>query len=113
MLGARGSSWAFSSCGECPGAPLCPAMGALTVVASLVAQKRLWGTEVSAVTTWGLSHYVSGIQSTGSVVVTWTQVLPSMWDLPGPGMQSLSSTVASECLTPEPPGKPRLGFDKE
>ena len=35
-------------------------------------------------------------------------LLPSTWDLPGPGIEPLSPALAGGFLTTEPPGKPQI-----
>ena len=37
---------------------------------------------------------------------TWALLLHNMWDLPGPGVEPLSPTLAGRFFTTEPPGKP-------
>ena len=37
---------------------------------------------------------------------SWTQLFCGMWDLPGPGLESMSSALAGGFLTTVPPGKP-------
>ena len=39
---------------------------------------------------------------------TWAQLLRSMWDLPGPGMEPMSPALPGGFLTTVPPGKSRL-----
>ena len=38
------------------------------------------------------------------------QLLRSMWDLPGPGLEPMSPALAGGLLTTAPPGKPSLWF---
>ena len=47
-----------------------------------------------------------GLQNTGSGVGARAQLLSSMWDLPGPGMEPKSPALADRFFTTEPPGKP-------
>ena len=49
---------------------------------------------------WALEHRLS---SRGS----WAQLLRGMRDLPGPGLEPASPTLAGGLLTIAPPGKPR------
>ena len=39
---------------------------------------------------------------------TWAQLLHSMWDLPGPGLEPVSPALAGGFLTTVPPGKPHI-----
>ena len=87
MLGLRFCVRAFSSCGE--RGPLFIAMrGPLTIAASLVAEHKLQ------------THRLSRCGS-------WAQLLRSMWDLPGPGLEPVSPALAGRFSTTAPPGKPR------
>ena len=52
---------------------------------------------------WALQHRLS---SCGS----WAQLLRSMWDLPGSGIERASSALAGRFFTTEPPGKPKETF---
>ena len=86
VLGLRFCARAFSSCGKW--GPLFIAVhGSLTIAASLVTEHRLQTRRLS---------------SCGS----WTQLLRGMWDLPGPGLEPVSSALAGRFLTTAPPGKP-------
>ena len=86
MLGLRFCARAFSSCGE--RGPLFIAVhGPLTIVASLVAEHRLQTRRLS---------------SCGSRA----QLLRSMWDLPRPGFEPVSSALAGRLSTTAPSGKP-------
>ena len=49
----------------------------------------------------------SGLWSTGSVSVV-AQLLCSLWDLPGSGIEPVSPALAGRLFTTEPPGKPLL-----
>ena len=40
----------------------------------------------------------------------WAQLLCSMWDLPGPGIEPMSPALAGRFLTTAPPGKPRTNI---
>ena len=80
-LGLRFCAKAFSSCGK--RGPLFIAVhGPLTIVASLVAERRL--------------------SSCGSRA----QLLHGMWDLPRPGLKPMSPALAGRCSTTAPPGMP-------
>ena len=86
MLGLRFCARAFSSCGKW--GPLFIAVhGPLTIAAFLVAEHRLQTRRLS---------------NCGSRA----QLLLGMWDLPGPGLESVSPALASGFLTTAPPGKP-------
>ena len=69
----------------------------LTVAASPAAQHRLkgiWPSAAAARGFWALEHRLKGCGP-------WTQTLHSMGDLPGPGIEPMSPTLAYM-----PPGKP-------
>ena len=93
VLGLRCYAWAFSSCGEW-GLLFVAVHGLLIGVASLVAERGLQGARSSVVVARRLS-------SCGS----WAQLLHGMWDFPGPGLESMSPTLAGGFLTTAPPGK--------
>ena len=40
----------------------------------------------------------------------WALLLGSMWNLPRPGMEPISSILAGRFLTTEPPGKPNINI---
>ena len=41
----------------------------------------------------------------------WAELLPGMWDLPGPGLEPVSPALAGGFLTTASPGKsPRISF---
>ena len=42
----------------------------------------------------------------------WTQLLLSIWDLPGSGMEPVSPALAHEFFTTELPGKPNGGLER-
>ena len=86
VLGPRFCVRAFSSCGK--RWPLfIAAHGPLTTAASLVADHRLQTRRLS---------------NCGSRA----QLLCSMWDLPRPGIEPVSSALAGRLSTTAPPGKP-------
>ena len=88
MLGFRFCAQAFSSCDE--RGPLFIAVhGPLTIAASLVAEHRL---------------QMHRLSSCGSQ----TQLLHGMWDLPRPGLKSMSPALAGGFSTTAPPGKPQV-----
>ena len=53
---------------------------------------------------WASVVAAHGLSSCGS----WAQLLLSMWDLPGSGLESVSPALAGGFLTTAPPGKPYL-----
>ena len=50
-----------------------------------------------ALSAWALEH-------------EWAQLLQSMLDLPGPGVESVSPTLAGRFLTTEPPEEPHQEY---
>ena len=69
------------------------------------------GTRASVVVACGLSSCGSRalehrLRSCGARA----QLLRSMWDLPGPGLEPVSPALAGRFLTTAPPGKPRFMF---
>ena len=77
---------AFSSCGK-RGPLFIAVRGPLTITASLIVEHRLQTRRLS---------------SCGSRA----QLLRSMWDLPRPGLEPVSPTLAGRFSTTAPPGKP-------
>ena len=63
---------------------------------------------------WSTGSRCTGFSSCGSRALehrlsscgTWAQLLHSMWDLPGPGLEPVSLALAGGFLTTAPPGKP-------
>ena len=92
VLGLRFCARAFSSYGK-QGPLFIAVSGPLTIVASLVAEHRLQTCRLS---------------NCGSRA----QLLCSMWDLPRPGLEPISSALAGRFSATEPPGKPCF-FDIE
>ena len=85
VLGLRFCARAFSSC--CKRGPLFIVVcGPLTIVASLVAEHKLQTRRLSSCGTWAL-------------------LLHGMWDLPRPGLKSVSPAMAGRFSTTAPPGK--------
>ena len=91
MLGLRFCARAFSSCSE-RGPLFIAVRGPLTIAASLAAEHRLQTRRLS---------------SCGSQA----QLLRGMWDLPGPGLEPMSPTLAGGFATTAPPGKPDTVFN--
>ena len=85
-LGLCCCAWAFSSCDEW-GLLFIAMHGLLIAVASLVAEHGL---------------QARGLSSCG----TQAQLLYGMWDLPGPGLEPISPSLAGRFLITGPPGKP-------
>ena len=86
MLGLHFCARAFSSCGK-RGPLFIAVRGPLTIAASLVAEHRLQMGRLSS-------------------CVSRAQLLRGMWDLPRPGLEPVSPTLAGRLSTTAPPGKP-------
>ena len=92
VLGLHFCARALSSCGKW--GPLFIAVrGPLTIAVSLAAEHRLQTLRPS---------------NCGSRA----QLLRSMWDLPGPGLEPVSPALAGRFSTTAPPGKPRSPVSK-
>ena len=72
-------------------APLVSVHGLLALVASLAAERGSRAQRLSSCS-------------------AWAQLLRSMWDLPGPGMELIFPTLAGGFLTTGPPGKSLFTF---
>ena len=101
----------------------------LSLVAASGGHSLLWCTGFSP--QWPLLLRSTGSQRAGSVVVAHglsscgtrdperrlsscgalAQLLPGMWDLPGPGPEPMSPALAGGFLTTVPPGKPKTFLD--
>ena len=90
MLGLRFCARAFSSCGKW-GPLFITVSGPLTVAASPIAEHRLQTRRLS---------------SCGSRA----QLLRSMWDLPRPGLEPVSTALAGRFSTTAPPGNPKAEY---
>ena len=88
VLSLRFCARAFSSCGK-RGPLFIAVCRPLTIAAPLVAEHRLQ--------TRRLSNYGSR-----------AQLLRGMWDLPRPGLETMSPALAGRFSTTAPPGKPCL-----
>ena len=96
----------FSSCSE-QGLLFVVVFGLLIAVASLVAEhglqahglQQLWH---AGSVSCGSQALEDRLSSCGARV----QLLRSMWDLPGPGLEPMSPALAGGFSTTEPPGKP-------
>ena len=86
VLGLRFCARAFSSCGK-RGPLFIAVRGPLTIAASPVAEHRL---QTRRLSTCG----------------SRAQLLRGMWDLPRPGLESVSPALAGRFSTTAPPGKP-------
>ena len=123
-LGLHCCAWASSSCGEwgysslrCVGFslwwPLVAEHGLQTHglqqlrhVASVVAARGPQGTWASVVAAHGLSNCgLRALEHRLSSCGAWTELLCGMWDLPGPGIESVSPALAGGFLTTAMPGK--------
>ena len=111
VLGLHCCRPAFSSGGK-QGLSLVGVLGFLIAVAPLVVEQgrqscgpsEAVACGFSGCGSWALEHRLG---SCG----TRTSVLCSMWDLPGPGIEPMSSTSAGGFLTTGPPGKSyRIAF---
>ena len=90
VLSLRFCARAFSSCGK-RGPLFTMVRRPLTIVASLVAEHRLQTCRLS---------------NCGSR----PQLLHGMWDLPRPGLEPMSPTLAGRFSTTAPPRKPKSTF---
>ena len=112
-LGLRFFAQAFSSCGE-RGLLFVVVCGLLIAVASLCCRAWALGAQASVVVARGLQQlWHVGFSSCGSWALecrlsscgAQAQLLHSMWDLPGPGLEPMSPALAGRFLTTVPPGK--------
>ena len=63
---------------------------------------------------WALGARASVVLKRGlSSCATLAQLLRSMWDLPGPGLEPMSPALAGGFLTTAPPGKSLNGVLKD
>ena len=92
------------------GATLVPVCRLFTVVASHVAEHRLEGTWASQL--WRVAQWLRLSGSTAQAQQLWHMGLGAlrMWDLPGPGVEPVSSALAGGFFTTEPPGKPSINI---
>ena len=79
-------------------------LGLLIVVAPLVAEHGLSGTQLWVAAAGGSVVAAPSLQSTGSMV--GAHGFSSSPHLPGPGIQSASPAFGRWSFTTEPPGKP-------
>ena len=75
----------------CAGSPLPRGSFSLAVASPCrdlsLAKRGLWGMQASAAVARGLGTFSSLSLGPGSVIVAQTQLLWSVWDLPGPAME--------------------------
>ena len=76
----------------------------LIAAASFVAEHRALGTRASVIVAHRLSSCGSQAVECSSCG-TRALLLRSMWDLPGPGLESMSPALSGRFLTAAPPGK--------
>ena len=71
------------------------------------------GTQASVVVAQGLSSCGSrALERRLSSCGVQAELLCGMWDLPGPGLEPVSTALAGGVLTSAPPGKPHKTFLK-
>ena len=108
VLGLRCFTWAFSNCGE-RGLLFLAVCGLLIAVASLVEEHRLYVHRLQQLWLESSRAQAQQLWHTGLVAPrscgTRAQLLRSMWDLPGPGLEPVSPALAGGFLTTAPPGK--------
>ena len=108
-LGLRPCARAFSSCGEW--GLILVAVHRLLIAVASCCRARALGTQASVVVAHGLSSCGSwALEHRLSSCGTRAQLLHSMWDLPGPGLEPTSPALAGGFLITAPPGKSRNSF---
>ena len=111
-LGLCCCAWAFFSCSEC-GLLFIAVHGLLFRVPSLVAEHGLQAHGLQQLWHVGSVVVARGLSSCGSRALerrlsscgTRAQLLRGMWDLPRPGLEPVSPTLAGGSLATVPPGK--------
>ena len=104
-LGLRCCLRAFSSCSE-QGLLFVVVRRLLTAVASLVAEHGLQAHGLQQLQHTGFSSCgLRALEHRLSSCGTRAQLLRGVWDLPGPGHESVSPALAGGFLTTVPPGK--------
>ena len=104
-LGLRCCAWAFSSCGE-RGLHFIAVHRLLIAVASHCRARAL-GARASVDVARGLSSCgLRALESRFNSCGACAELLRSMWDLPGPGIEPVSPALAGRFLTIAPAGKP-------
>ena len=101
----------FSSCREIGDDSLVVVCGLLIVVASLVRQHGLQGTQASVAVAHGLSSCISlALEHRLGSWGTWVQLLHGTWNFPEPGIEPMSPTLPGSLPTMESPWKPHTLF---
>ena len=107
IFGCGSSLWCTAS--HCSGFSRCGAQALGTWQVSVGAARRLSSCGMQALERTGLSSCGSrAIECRLSSCGSWTLLLRSMWDLPGPGLEPMSPALAGGFLTSVPPGKSLL-----
>ena len=75
----------------------------LIAAAPLIAEDRPQGARASV-------DVAQGLSSCSPQALEQANLLHSMWDLSGPGVEPVSPALAGRFFTTEPPGKPSLAF---
>ena len=76
-------------------------------VATLAVEQGLWGTWASEVVAHGFSSCIScTLQHRLDSCGTRAQLLHSMWDPPGSGIEAVAPALTGGFFTTKPPGKP-------
>ena len=88
------------------GSSLVTAHRPLIVVTSLDAERRLYACRLQWLQPVGSIVAAPRFESTGSIYGSRALLLHGVWDLPGPGIEPMSSALAGRFFTPEPQGKP-------
>ena len=79
----------------------------------LYTEHRLQGVQASVVAIYGFSSCGSwALEHRLNSYGEWVQLLHSMWDILRPGIEPISSALASRFFTTEPPGKPCYFFKR-
>ena len=108
-LGLRCCARAFSSCGE--RRPLLAVVHRPPTAVSFPAVEHRLQSAGSVAVAHGLSSCGSrALERRLSNCGTWAQLLCSMWDLLGPGLEPVFPALAGGLPTTVPPGKPRVWF---
>ena len=107
MLGLCCCAWTFSS-GNKQGLLFIAVCGLLIAEASFFCGAQALGSQASVVAAHGLSHCgLRALEHWVSSCGTQAPLLCNMWDLPGPGVKTVSLALQDGFLTTGPPRKPR------
>ena len=90
-------SWSFSSCRK---QRLLSSCGVQASHWGGFSCCRAWALGLHSCSFWALAHRLSSCSAR-------VQLLPGMWNLPGPGIEPASPTLARGFFSTEPPGKSR------